>query len=265
MPTTKAWTDLDFQTINRIIGLPAAIAAGQPVTFEQLQSLLEGLAFKDNVRVATQANLNLAAPGAAIDGVTMAANDRVLLRNQTNGAENGIYVWTGASTAMVRAADASTFDEMESAVVSVDEGTDAGKSFRQTQVNGTIGSTTVNWTNFGTGASAATESISGIAEIATQAEVNGGLDDLRFVTALKLKNSIWAARGFSVLIGDGSATQYDVSHLLGDDVLVQVMEVATGDYPIVGKKKIDSNTMRILVAPAPAANSMRVIVSRKGS
>ncbi len=260
----KRWKDLDMQSINRILNLPSAIAAGQPVVFEQLQSLLEGLAFKDNARVATQGNISLASPGASVDGVTMAANDRVLVRAQTTQSENGIYLWTGAASAMVRAADASVFDELESAIVTVDEGTDAGKSFRQTQVNGTIGSTNVIWASFGTGASQATETLSGIAEIATQAEVDGGTDDLRFVTALKLKNSIWAARGFTVLFGDGSATQYDLSHLLAGEVLVQIFEVATGEYVDARVRKVDTNTTRINMTPAPTSNSMRALVSRLG-
>lgn len=260
----KRWQDLDMQSVNRILNVPAAVAAGQPVTFEQLQSLLEGLAFKDNVRVATQANLNLASPGANIDGVAMVANDRVLVRNQTVATENGIYLWTGAASAMVRAADASTFDELESAIVTVDEGTDAGKSFRQTQVNGTIGTNNVAWSSFGTGASQASETLSGIAEIATQAETDGGADDLRFITALKLKNSVWAARGFTVLFGDGSATQYDLSHLLGGEVLVEVYEVATGEYADVRKRRVDANTIRINAAPAPATNAMRAVISRIG-
>ncbi|WP_295823046.1 hypothetical protein [uncultured Deinococcus sp.] len=260
----KRYQDLDMQGINRILNLPAAIAAGQPVTFEQLQTLLEGLAFKDNVRVATQANVSLATPGANIDGIAMAANDRVLVKAQTTQTENGLYLWTGAASAMVRAADASTFDELESAIVTVDEGTDGGKSFRQTQVNGVIGTNNVAWASFGTGASQATEALSGIAEIATQAETDAGADDLRFITALKLKNSIWAARGFTVLFGDGSATQYDISHLLNDEVHVSVYEVSTGEYADVRKRRVDANTTRLNVTPAPASNAMRAVISRKG-
>lgn len=262
--SVKRWKDLDMQAVNRILNLPAAIAAGQPVTFEQLQSLLEGLAFKDNARVVTQANLNLASPGATIDGVAMVASDRVLVKVQTALTENGIYVWTGAASAMVRSADANTFDELESAIVTVDEGADAGRSFRQTQVNGVIGTNNVAWSSFGTGATQATETISGIAEIATQAETDGGTDDLRFITALKLKNSIWAARGFTVLFGDSSATQYDISHLLNGEVQVQIYEVSTGDYIDARVRKNDANTTRINMTPAPALNAFRAVVSRLG-
>ncbi len=59
------------------------------------------------VRCATTANGTLAsafANGQTVDGVTLATGDRVLLKNQTTGAENGVYV-VKASGAPDRAAD----------------------------------------------------------------------------------------------------------------------------------------------------------------
>lgn len=57
------------------------------------------------VRVATTVNLTLTAPGATIDGVAMVAGDRVLVKDQTTVAQNGIYIWNGAAVAMTRAPD----------------------------------------------------------------------------------------------------------------------------------------------------------------
>jgi hypothetical protein len=51
---------------------------------------------------------------------------------------------------------------------------------------------------------AATETATGVAEIATQAETNTGTDDTRFVTPLKL--TAWAARGSPVGWGNGSVS-----------------------------------------------------------
>src|SRR5574343_1048193 len=100
-------TNMDFNGVARILNLPDAIAAGQPVTFDQLNSAIEGLSWKDNVRVATQGNINLASPGATIDGVTMVSGDRVLVKAQTTQADNGIYIWNGAAVAMTRSLDAN--------------------------------------------------------------------------------------------------------------------------------------------------------------
>jgi len=59
------------------------------------------------VRVATTANGTLStayANGQTVDGVTLATGDRILLKNQTTGTENGVYV-VKASGAPDRAAD----------------------------------------------------------------------------------------------------------------------------------------------------------------
>lgn len=56
---------------------------------------LDGVHFTEWVRVATTANGTLAsafANGSTVDGVTLATGDRILLKNQTTGAENGVYV-----------------------------------------------------------------------------------------------------------------------------------------------------------------------------
>jgi hypothetical protein len=151
----KFFTDLDLQSVSKVINVPTPTAAGDAVPKSYVDSAVEGLAWKDSARVSTQGNVNLASPGATIDGITMASQDRVLVRSQTAPAENGIYVWNGASTAMTRSLDASTFAELEQAVVSVEEGTDADSSFRQTEVNGTIDSSAVTWGAFGTSAPSA--------------------------------------------------------------------------------------------------------------
>jgi len=57
------------------------------------------------VRVASNATGVIASPPAAIDGITMVAGDRVLVKNQTNAVENGIYTY-GAT--LTRATDANT-------------------------------------------------------------------------------------------------------------------------------------------------------------
>ncbi len=99
------------------------------------------------VRVASQSNLNLAAPGASIDGVTMVAGDRVLVKNQTIAAENGIYQWNGAAIAMTRTADANSAAALAGTLTQVLEGSDVGRAFRQTTLaaTGTIDVSPVQW------------------------------------------------------------------------------------------------------------------------
>jgi len=80
-------------------------------------------AWKEPVRAASTGNLTISGPGATIDGVAMAAQDRFLAKDQTAGAENGIYVWLGAAVAASRASDFASGTTALGAVVYATEGT----------------------------------------------------------------------------------------------------------------------------------------------
>lgn len=101
-------------------------------------------------RVASTANVNIASPGATMDGVTLALNDRVLLKNQSTASQNGIYVWNGAAVAMTRAADMDTWAEVVSKVVQIEEGTvNADLPYMATvNTGGTLGSTSITFVLF---------------------------------------------------------------------------------------------------------------------
>jgi hypothetical protein len=259
--TKKIFTDFDFQSVSKVINLPTPSASGDAAPKSYVDSLVEGLAWKDSCRVATQSNLNLASPGATIDGITMASQDRILVRSQSTASENGIYVWNGASTAATRSLDASIFAELEQAVTTVEEGTSAAATYRQDQINGTIDSSTVTWVSFGTSAPAASETTAGIAELATQAETDAGTDDLRIVTPLKLATWSGRIKKYSVSIGDGSATSYTVTHNIASrDVHVTIYNASTYDEVIADVTHATTNTLTIVFATAPASNAYRVVV-----
>ncbi|HXG79705.1 MAG TPA: DUF2793 domain-containing protein [Methyloceanibacter sp.] len=104
-----------------------------------VDNALTGLRWKQSVRAATTTNGTLSsafANGSAIDGVTLATGDRILIKNQTAGAENGIYV-VNASGAPTRAADADSAAELLQATVFVQQGT-VNADTQWTCINDTI-------------------------------------------------------------------------------------------------------------------------------
>lgn len=262
MASVTIQADLDMADVSRILNLPTPTDPDEPARLRDLQSAVEGLAWKDSVRCVPQGNLDLSNPGPTIDGETMSAGDRVLIRLQSTTSQNGLYTWNGSAVAMTRTLDASTAAELEGAVVTVEAGTDAGTVWRQTQVDFTLGTDPVLWTAFGTSAPSASETTPGIAELATQAETDTGTDDARIVTPLKLKTWSLRMRKHAADIGDGSATQYDVTHNFNTrDVQVQVR--ANADpwaYPIVQIGALSVNAVRITFNTAPTSNQYRVII-----
>lgn len=85
--------------------------------------------YKASVRVATTANIANLAGGSpnAVDGIALALNDRILVKDQATPAQNGIYVvttlGTGANGTWTRATDADGVGELTGgAIVAVEEG-----------------------------------------------------------------------------------------------------------------------------------------------
>ncbi len=113
--------------------------------------------WKEAVRAASTQNVTLATGvenGDTLDGVVLATGDHILLKNQTAGAENGIYT-VAASGAPTRRADADgAGDFVQGTVVLVSSGTaNAGTTwFITTTGTITIGTTATTWVQTSTGA-----------------------------------------------------------------------------------------------------------------
>ena len=87
-----------------IVGLANPSSANDAATKAYVDAARQGLDAKDSVRVATTANITLSGT-QTIDTIALSVNDRVLVKNQSNAALNGIY--TVQSGAWTRAADAN--------------------------------------------------------------------------------------------------------------------------------------------------------------
>jgi len=120
------------------------------VTKDYADALATGLDFKQSVKAATTTNITLSG-SQTIDGVAISAGMRVLVKDQTDGTQNGIYV--AASGAWTRAADADNTpsNEVTSGMFCyVEEGTvnaDSGWVLATNDVI-TLGSTNLVFTQF---------------------------------------------------------------------------------------------------------------------
>lgn len=129
--------------------------------------------WKDPVRAATTAAGTLAtsfANAQVIDGVTLATGDRILIKNQAAGAENGIYV-VAASGAPTRATDMDASAEVLGCATLVMEGTTNGDKmfFCSTNAPITLGTTALVFSQISGGASLPTGGTTGQALVKNSA------------------------------------------------------------------------------------------------
>ena len=133
-----------------ITGLGAPSSGSDAATKTYVDDLVTGLKTRIITRAATTANITLSSDlqnGDTLDGVTLATGNKVLVKNQTDATENGIYnvVASGAAT---RDTDYDTVAELAGQLVIVQEGsTNADKIFLCTTDNsGSIGSVNIVFT-----------------------------------------------------------------------------------------------------------------------
>jgi len=162
----------------RITSLATPTGSTDAATKAYVDAQLQGLDVKTSVRVATTANGTLSsafANNSTVDGITLATNDRILLKNQSTGSENGIYT-VNASGAPTRATDFDADSEVTGgAFFFAEEGSvNADNGFVLTNDGAiTVGTTALTFTQF----SGAGQVIAGSALTKSGNTLNVGVDD----------------------------------------------------------------------------------------
>lgn len=226
----------------RVQNVADAVDPQDAVTKAQLEAAVQGWKWKEPVRAASTGNLTLSG-AQTIDGVSVVAGDRVLVKNQSSEAANGIYI--AATGAWSRAADFDAGSEVVGATVFVSEGTANGNSQWNMTTDGpiTIGTTSLVWVQVGGGSSYTAGA--GIS-------ISGGVISI---------DPAVVARKVSATIGDGSATTISVTHNLNSrDLIVSVKEVSSNAGVIADWVANTDNTVQITFGVAPTTGQYRVTV-----
>ena len=109
--------------------------------------------WKDSAEAAAVGNVNVSNPGTnTFDGVTLTNGQRLLLINQSAGAENGLWEFNGSSSALTRPNDFNDWDsEVVGAIVPVEDGGSVYGATVWVNTNsegGTLGTTPITFTQW---------------------------------------------------------------------------------------------------------------------
>lgn len=146
---------------------------------DYVQGELQKLDAKQSVRAATTANITISGV-QTIDGVVLTVGDRVLVKDQTASAQNGIYLV--AAQGWTRATDADNGTKLSSGSrVAVEEGVSNAGSVWYLSTAGTInvGTTALTFVNEHR---AASSSQPGVVILASVADAIAGIDEQKAVT-----------------------------------------------------------------------------------
>lgn len=212
-------------TGTQITGLLAPVNPSDAARKIDVDNAIGGVAVHTPCRVSTSANVTLAggAP-STLDGVTLVANDRILVKNQTDDRQNGIYVvttlGTGSNGTWTRATDGDANGELDHAYVLVSEGTArGGNSYVCTSVVPVvIGTSSVTWTEYYSLTSVPAGKITGTITASQIGSINAGViigsitsGQIGSVNASAIIGSITASQISSVnaaqIIGSITASQ----------------------------------------------------------
>jgi hypothetical protein len=137
-------------TGGTITGLTSPSSGSDAATKTYVDNLITGIKTRIICRAASTANVVIASAlenGDTLDGVTLVTGDRVLLKNQSTGSQNGVYTVVASGSAS-RDTEFDVITELAGQLVVIQEGTvNADTIFLcTTDTSATLGSSTITFT-----------------------------------------------------------------------------------------------------------------------
>lgn len=270
---------------QKITSLANGTNPNDAVNFSQLSALIQGIDIKQTATAATTAALpactyangtsgvgatltgNSNGALAAQDGVTLAAGDILLVKNQSAQEQNGAYTLTtvgsgGAPFVLTRVDNMDQSTEFGGALIAVATGGTVNANslwICNAAASITVGTTAVTFTqlNSPTGVTAGNSGIS-ISGTAISAVAGAGIT---ISSGIAIDTSV-VARHVAFDVGDGSATSYALTHSLGTrDVQVQVYRNSSPyDEVEVDIERNSTSQVTVKFAAAPASAAFRAVV-----
>lgn len=221
-----------------------------------VQTAAAGIDPKESCNAATTANITLSGT-QTIDGVSVVAGNRVLVKDQTTASANGIYLVSAG--AWTRTADASQGTLTSGALTLILAGTTHAGSqwYLNTADPITVGTTSLTWVQFSAGASYTFSN--GLLNTAGTITVKPDTGILVSATGVAVDPAV-VTRKYSTTLAT-SATSYTVTHNLNtQDVSVILRNLSTNDIEYASFNVPTVNTVTVTFSTAPAANAYRVTV-----
>lgn len=282
---------------TRVQNAATPTAANDLVTKEYADSLRAGISIKDPVRVATTQNLaatynaNVLTASAngvlSIDGIALAANDRVLVKNQTTKSQNGIYYVSNAGSTttpwtLTRSNDAVQGKLISGTATWVNQGTVNGDTRWVLGTDGTItvGTTAIEFvkdfqmqditvangelTKSGNTLGLAASGVRAGTYTSVQVDSKG-----RVIAGGNLSaGGVEGALGYTptqkkvTAIGDGTKTEFSITHNLSSyDLAITVRETSgTRQVVYADVEMTTENTIKVSFSKAPTANQYTVTI-----
>jgi hypothetical protein len=237
---TKLAASTDANTASAIVKRDASgnfkasapIAASDVAIKSYVDSTAVGLVVKGAAKAATTANITLSG-AQTIDGVSIVAGERVLVKNQSSGVNNGIYVC--ASGSWTRATDMATTTSAASAYVFVEQGTaNGGSGWFCTNVVGSavVDTDSLVFSQFSsagnvTAGDGMTQTGNTLNVVAGNGSIVVAANDISVANYTPV-TSTTVARKYVSITSIGSGTPVTVTHNLGTvSVIVQVRNFST--------------------------------------
>jgi hypothetical protein len=256
-----------------ITGIPTPVNSTDVVNKAYVDGIAQGMQIKQACNLATTGNIDLSNAPSTIDGVSPSNGNRILVRAQTNAADNGIYIYNGPGNPLTRATDYDTAAEVQPGdfVFVIGGNTLATTSWVQTQDVTTLGTDSILFNQFsGPGVYVAGVGLDLTGNI-FNVKLGAGITELpNDEVGVHIYNYTGSALGFSTSGGVRVATE---AAAVGGDLLYVFLDGTTLEQSGSGLKFRDSVGMsvvgRINNTPGPVqdiqAGSDYQILRRSGT